>query len=165
MAKNKKDGRCYVGVDVGGTKILAALANRRARFSPATRNHPRSADPEDTFAALVALVGGLLTENEVRPRDVRAMGITVPGIIDSATGNVVITPNMNLSGFPLGARLEREFGVPIALGNDVSMGTLGEQWLGAAALADSAVGIFVGTASAGNHHRRKTHHRSPRYGR
>jgi glucokinase len=39
--------------------------------------------------------------------------------------------------------------MPISLGNDVNLGTLGEYWLGSAALADSAVGIFVGTGIGG----------------
>ncbi len=56
---------------------------------------------------------------------------------------------MSLTGVALGTHLETRFRVPIALGNDCNLGTLGEVWLGSARAARSAFGIFVGTGIGG----------------
>ena len=52
---------------------------------------------------------------------------------------------MSLTGVAIGAHLEGRFHVPVAVGNDGNLGTLGETWLGSAREARSALGIWVGT--------------------
>jgi len=149
MAK-KKIGKIYLGIDIGGTKILAALARPSGKILARQRcATPRNAPPEEVLQTVVALVHQLLDAAKVRRRALQGIGLAVPGIVDPHEGRVVITPNMNLSGFEIVPPIESEFNVPVALGNDVNLGTLGEQWLGNAALADSAVGIFVGTGIGG----------------
>ncbi len=69
--------------------------------------------------------------------------------MDTDAGRIVVTPNMNLSDKEIVPPVTERFGVPVALGNDVNMGTLGEKWLGAARAASSAVGIFWGTGIGG----------------
>lgn len=149
MAAKKAD-KLYVGVDVGGTKILAALARSSGKILGRKRaTTPRGTDPQATVAAIRTTIEELLAENGVRRRQIRALGLAIPGVVDPEQGRVVVTPNMNLSGVKLVAQLAGTFRMPIALGNDVNLGTLGEYWLGSAALADSAVGIFVGTGIGG----------------
>jgi len=70
-------------------------------------------------------------------------------VVDPRRGHVVVTPNMNLSGVDVVAPLEAALGVPVVLGNDCNLGTLGEVWLGAARGAQSAFGILVGTGIGG----------------
>jgi glucokinase len=71
-------------------------------------------------------------------------------VVDPAKGRIVICPNMKgLSGLRIGPELAHRFGVPVAIENDVNLGTLGETWLGAAARSASAVGIFIGTGIGG----------------
>ncbi|MFO8012271.1 MAG: ROK family protein, partial [Phycisphaerae bacterium] len=80
-----------------------------------------------------------------RRRGSRGLGACCVSKLNPQKGRVVATPNMNLSDTQIVARLEARFGVPVALGNDTDLGTLGETWLGAARGARSAFGIFVGT--------------------
>jgi glucokinase len=150
MAKKSKNNKLYLGVDVGGTKILAALVRESGKIAGRKRcSTPRTANPEETLTAVLDLAKDVLSAAGVDNDALAGIGVAVPGIVDSHQGRVAITPNMNLTGFPMGQRLRKAFSVPVALGNDVNLGTLGEQWLGAAALADSAVGIFVGTGIGG----------------
>lgn len=150
MSKKKKIGRCYIGVDVGGTKILAALVRPSGKILARSRcSTPRTENPEDVLAALLDMIRSILAEAKLDAKALAAIGVAVPGIVDPVSGHIVVTPNMNLSGFPLAERLQAAFETHIVLGNDVNLGTLGEQWLGAAAMADSAVGIFVGTGIGG----------------
>ncbi len=148
MSKSKKDVKLYLGIDVGGTKTLAALVQSSGKILARRRAPTPRGAPEETLATVVETIQELLAESGADRDLLRGIGIAVPGII-GPDGEIVVTPNLNLSGFDMRPRLEREFNLPVALGNDVNLGTLGEQWLGAAAFADSAVGIFVGTGIGG----------------
>jgi glucokinase len=149
MAK-KSNQKYYIGVDVGGTKILAALTRASGKILARKRcPTPRNAQPDEVLATVVGVIDELLAGKKLNRKAVRAIGLAVPGVVDAERGRVVVTPNMNLSGFDIADRLKKHFDATIAVGNDVNLGTLGEQWLGAAAFADSAVGIFVGTGIGG----------------
>ena len=143
-------GGVYLGVDVGGTKIQASLALEAgvvlARRRLAT---PREGGVKAAVGAIRSLVHRILDKQAVAPEALRAIGVVVPGVVDPDRGRVVSTANMDLSGAELVRDLEADFGVPVALGNDCNVATLGEKWLGAARRADSAVGIFVGTGIGG----------------
>ena len=140
----------YLGVDVGGTKIMAALVERSGNILARKRGAtPRDGSAEDALAAILQIMDDLLAEEHVGPQELTAIGLVIPGVVDPDAGRVVVTPNMNLTGLEIVPQVSERFGVPVALGNDVNMGTLGEKWLGAAQRAQSAVGIFVGTGIGG----------------
>lgn len=146
----KPKTRWYLGIDIGGTKILAALADETGTIAARLRTStPRTGPPEEVLAAVAGLVDRLLGQARLRPQRLRAMGIAVPGVVDPKKGYVVVTPNMNLSGVEIVPWLTSRYHVPVALGNDCNLGTLGEAWLGAARRARSAFGMFVGTGIGG----------------
>ena len=150
MPKKRKSVKRFIGVDIGGTKILAVLARASGKILARKRcATPRDGQPDEVLATVVGLIDELLAAEDLKRDAIRAIGLAVPGIVDEKLGRVVVTPNMNLDGFDVADRLRNHFKAVIAVGNDVNLGTLGEQWLGAAALADSAVGIFVGTGIGG----------------
>ena len=149
MAKNGKPA-LYVGVDVGGTKILAALVESSGKVLARSRcETPRGGAAERTIDVIEEAIEDVLAAQKVKPKHLAAIGLAIPGIVDSDRGRVVLTPNMNLTGAQVVAPLRKRFGAPVALGNDVSLGTLGEQWLGAANGVPSAAGIFWGTGIGG----------------
>jgi len=141
----------YLAVDIGGTKILAALVDasgmvlRRRKHST-----PREGSPETLCRALEEAVTELLRETKnVALGDLAAMGIGVPGVVDPDEGLVVVMPNLGLSNTRLGDYCQKTFGLPVAIGNDCNVGILGERWLGSARGAASAMGILVGTGVGG----------------
>ncbi len=87
----------------------------------------------------------VLNKGKVAAGELTAIGVAVPGVVDPDSARVVVTPNMSLTGVAIGAHLEGRFHVPVAVGNDGNLGTLGETWLGSARGAGSALGIWVGT--------------------
>ncbi|MFO7956591.1 MAG: ROK family protein [Candidatus Brocadiia bacterium] len=140
----------YVGVDVGGTNITTALVREDGDIIERNKNRtPRQGTPEDALNAIIQTIDELLEDAEVPPGELAAVGLTVPGVVNPDEGLVVVTPNMNLSGLHAVEPAEEHFGVPVVLGNDVNVGTLGESWLGAARGADSVVGMFIGTGIGG----------------
>lgn len=138
--------RLYVGMDVGGTKIRTSLVSEAGTiFAHLKAQTPRDCASEVTIEAIKSSIHELLESQNLSPSRITAIGIAIPGVVEPETGNIVVTPNMNLTGVPLGSILTEAFGIPVFLSNDGNLGTLGETWLGAARNARSAVGIFVGT--------------------
>jgi len=138
--------RLYLGVDVGGTKIQASLIEESGTIRGRQRNPtPREGGPDEVVAAIEEAMQEVVRKNGREMGDVTAIGMAVPGVVDPDKGLVVVTPNMNLTGVPIGPHLKDRFQVPVAVGNDCDLGTLGETWLGSARQARSAVGILVGT--------------------
>jgi glucokinase len=106
---------------------------------------PRKCGADVTIHALEDSIKALIRERNLLPGELAGIGIAVPGTVQQETGFIVETPNMNLSGVDLGAYMKSQFDIPVAIGNDCNLGTLGECWLGSGRGASSCVGIFVGT--------------------
>ncbi|MDR2169291.1 MAG: ROK family protein [Planctomycetaceae bacterium] len=137
----------YVGVDVGGTKIQASLITGSGSVLASNRrNTPRNCPSELTLDVIEESICELLSLQDHSLDQLSGVGIAAPGVVCSETGNIVVTPNMNLSGVELGRIMrERLGGVRVEVGNDCNLGVLGECWLGSGRSANMAVGIFVGT--------------------
>lgn len=136
----------YIGIDVGGTKIQVSLVDETGMVLGSERRAtPREPESEATIQEIVSGIDALLVAQQKTLKETAAIGIAVPGVVDVETGRVVITPNMNLSGVDLGRMMADRYRIPVAVGNDCNLGTLGECWLGSARNTSSCVGIFIGT--------------------
>jgi len=144
-----KETRPFIGIDVGGTKIAAALVDGAGQILYGPRREKTRRRRETILAQIEAAVDNALQGGKLTADQITGLGIGVPGVVDSARGVVIHTPNVDLSGLELKAALEKKFGIPTFLGNDVNLGTLGEKWIGAAREVESAVGVFVGTGIGG----------------
>ena len=140
----------FVGVDVGGTKILAAVVSARGEILGREKaSTPRGRGAKAVLAAIAEVFEGAMRDADVKPRRLKAVGVGVPGVVDARGGRVLVAPNIPIAGAPIARELSRRFGAPVVLGNDVNAGLLGERWLGAARGVDDAVGIFPGTGVGG----------------
>lgn len=134
-----------MGIDVGGTKIQASLCKECGIVTASAREAtPRDASSEETVQAIISAINKALEEDEKTLKNLTAVGIAVPGVVDPQ-GNVVGTPNMNLGGVKLKSVLEAKLGVPVAVGNDGNLGALGESWIGSGHGSKSIISICVGT--------------------
>ena len=138
----------YVGVDLGGTKILALVVTvegevlSRAKRSTTTGDEPIS----DQIAAAI---DDALDEAGLSVDGIAGIGVAIPGVVDSQTGYMMTVPNLDIDDPQMVDVLRDRYDLPVAMANDVNLGTLAECWLGAGKGADSAVGIFVGTGIGG----------------
>jgi len=135
----------YLGIDIGGTKILAAAVSSTGRvLSRAKAKVPKGASSREVFELAAGLskaaLGGRLP---------RAIGVGVPGIVSPKGDKVLVAPNIKIAGFPLAARLKDRFKAHAVIGNDVSVGLLGEAWKGAAKGKKNVIGLFPGTGLGG----------------
>lgn len=135
-----------VGVDIGGTKVLAGVVDpdgsvvRTARRTTPGRR-VRVREVED------ALVEAVLEAAADSP--VGAVGIAAAGFVDSAGERVMFAPHLPWQGEPLRDLLEARLGCPVVLDNDANCAARAEAHHGAARGAASALMITMGTGIGG----------------
>ncbi len=139
----------YVAVDVGGTKILAAVVNESGKILVRQKEKTDRRSKKRLIEQTQEVISGVVKTSGLEKNAISGIALGVPGVVDSARGYVVLAPNAPLSDTPLGPLMREYFRLPVAIGNDVNLGVLGEQWRGAARKARSAFGIFVGTGIGG----------------
>jgi glucokinase len=144
-----KDESVYVGVDLGGTKILTVVFDSRLKaLATVKAKTPREANAASVVAALTEAVQEALSQIGSK-RELGGVGVSIPGPLDRAKGIVRYTPNMGFKDYKLGAELADLFGAPAFLENDVQAGVYGELRAGALRGKRNAVGVFVGTGIGG----------------
>ncbi|MDQ3570366.1 MAG: ROK family protein [Actinomycetota bacterium] len=136
----------HIGIDLGGTKIYGVVLDDGIVAREAKRKTPVRGGPMGVVDAIADVVGQLGGHDGVS-----GVGIGAPGAVD-AQGVVQRAPN--LPGwdqpFALGEAMSESLdGVPVAVDNDVNVGTLAELRLGAAVGGTDVLGIFVGTGVGG----------------
>jgi glucokinase len=137
-----------LGVDLGGTKIAAALVDSAGRIVAHSRRTTRvergpDAIVTDLIAAAVAICG------QADGRRVVAMGVGVAGQVDPATGAVFNAPNLHWKDFPFQERVQENVRMPVSVLNDVQAATFGEWIHGAGRGSMDLVCIFAGTGVGG----------------
>ena len=136
-----------IGVDMGGTKILAGVVNAEGKIVSQAKTATNATEGADKVINRIAqCIREVIDQgNLAESAQIRAIGIGAPGPLDPDQGVVIFAPNLGWSNVPLKAKLETDLGIPTFLDNDVNVGTLGEYALGAGQGVKSLVGIFVGT--------------------
>ena len=140
------------GVDLGGTKIQAVVLGRAGRVvGQARRNTPRSGGPEAVTRDIALTVTEAAAVAGVRVRELAGVGVGAPGSIDVDTGSVVQVANIEgwTESFALGPVLSERLGVPVTVGNDVSVAVEAERRYGAGRGVRSFLGVFWGTGVGG----------------
>ncbi len=140
------------GLDLGGTKIQAVVTTRAARVvGQARRNTPTHGGPEQVVRDLVTTLREAAADAGIDARELRSVGIGAPGSIDVASGSVLQVANIpGLDRpFPLAPAVAAEAGVPVTLGNDVTVAVEAERRYGAGRGLRSFLGVFWGTGVGG----------------
>lgn len=140
--------RAFVGVDVGGTKLFAVVVTGEGEVI-GRHKEPTRQDGTRLAEQVAVAVEGAVADAGLKLEEVAGIGVGVPGVVDSRTGRFVKAPNLEIDDPYLILRLRERYEMPVAIGNDVNLGTLAEVWLGAGRGAQTVVGIFVGTGIGG----------------
>ncbi|MGD8737123.1 MAG: ROK family protein [Anaerolineae bacterium] len=150
-AENEATTPYVIGIDVGGTKILAAVVNGSGEIAAQAKQKTRAKEgPEAVLERIAATARQAVDKANIGWDRVAGVGIGAPGPVDPDSGIVFQPPN--LAGWDqvaLGPQLSQSLGVPVCLENDVNLGTLGEFSLGAGRGTKDMVGVFVGTGVGG----------------
>lgn len=143
-------GPPVVGIDLGGTKILAGVVGAGNQIlGRSKRPTPAQEGGDAILRSIVECVEDALAVAKVRRDEVAAAGIGSPGPLDSETGTILFSANMAVRNFPLGPLLSEKLGWPVLLQNDVRVGGYGEFKLGAGRGYRDIIAVFVGTGIGG----------------
>lgn len=140
------DAACIAAVDLGGTKVRAAVADLSCRILA------DFTEPTDKRGGLhvVRQIARLCREAAKKSRidfdRVRLAVVGVPGVPDRESGRIFLAPN--IPGFEdrnIASDLRSEIGVDVIFENDVNLAVTGEHWLGAGTGIDDLVYVALGT--------------------
>jgi glucokinase len=138
------DGKRVIGVDLGGTKILAGVVGRDGHVEQ-RREHPTPVtSQDDLLAGLDAAVHELLVD------DVAAIGFGIPSPIDQRTGRAQQAVNIPLdASVDFRDRMAEKFGLPVGIENDANAAAYAEFHFGAAREAHTMVMLTLGSGCGG----------------
>ncbi len=137
-----------LGIDLGGTKTLAAVVDiATGEVIASARKRTRAEKGQDFVSQRIKDLSAAAFEAAKLPSDasIVAVGVGAAGQIDRKAGVVVDAPNLGVKDMPLREILSKQFGKPVAVGNDVEVAALGEYLYGSGQGYSTFVCIFVGT--------------------
>ena len=144
------DNEYLVGVDLGGTKILAGV------FTPALKSVGKTKlstkaerGAEAVIDRIARCVRDAVDECDLEMKHCKGVGIGAPGSVDAENGRVVFAPNLEWKDFPLKKELEKRLEVPVFPGNDCNVATLGVYEKELDGKPRNVIGIFIGTGIGG----------------
>ncbi len=137
------DEKRVIGVDLGGTKILAGIVSREGHVEQ-RREHPTpTASQDELLAGLDAAVEELLTD------EIAALGFGLPSPIDQRSGRALQAVNIPLQDIDFRARMKERFGLPVGIENDANAATYAEFRFGAARDVETTIMLTLGTGCGG----------------
>ena len=151
MAETSSKGEYVVGVDLGGTKILAGVFKRSFECIGSSKLSTKSQRGVDSVVERIArCVQDAVDEADLSLKQVAGVGIGAPGAVDFAEGKVIFAPNMEgWKDVALKKDLEKALGVPVFVENDGNIAALGVHVAELKGKPKSLIGIFVGTGIGG----------------
>ncbi|HWR98677.1 MAG TPA: ROK family protein, partial [Candidatus Methanoperedens sp.] len=140
-----------IGMDLGGTNLRVAAIGREGGVAALHREETGAREgPEPVIERIVAAVRGVAARLETEGGSVRGVMLGAPGIISSAAGTVVSSPNLpGWRDVPLRDRVAAALGLPVRLENDANAAAYGEYWRGAGQGCASMVLLTLGTGVGG----------------
>lgn len=132
--------RFFIGVDIGGTTIVAARFSESEMFDraevPTGSRRPASEIMESLFAAI----------DQVITDEVVGIGIGMPGFMDTESGEILQINNIpSFKGFSVKRAVSEKYDLPAFQNNDANCFALGEAYYGAGKPFKNMIGITMGT--------------------
>lgn len=147
MARSDK---VWVGFDLGGTKMMAAVVNDRFEvLGRVKRKTKAQAGGDAGLARVIETIEMVLKETGTDEERLGGIGIASPGPLDLDDGVILDLPNLGWVNVQLKKNVSKAFGVEVVVGNDVDVGTYGEYCRGAGKGARCVLGLFPGTGLGG----------------
>lgn len=145
--------RYAVGVDFGGTKVLAAVVDlEKGKIAGEAKVRTSLFDSGGALMdRIYEVVDGALADAGMKAKDMEGIGVGIAGQVDAERGLLVGTANLSRSvvDLPMADLLKKRYGVPASLRNDVQIAAIGEARFGAGKDSNNFICVFVGTGIGG----------------
>ena len=138
-------------LDIGGTKVLGAIFDEQEKIVYRLKKKTKSGgdSSENIEQVILSVVEEMIAESGIKKNRIHAIAAGAPGVINQDKGVVLFSPNLPWRDYDIRTPIEKRFGVPFFIGNDVNVGVLGEYKYGAVKGFRNIVGFFVGTGMGG----------------
>ena len=136
--------KLYIGVDIGGTSIVAARFSESELLERAEVPTGSNRPAEEIMESLYEAIEKVITD------EVIGIGIGMPGFMNVETGEILQINNIpSFKGFAIKPRVEERFNLPAFQNNDANCFALGEAYYGAGKKYTNMVGVTLGTGLGG----------------
>ena len=144
------DEKYWLGFDLGGTKMMATVFDAGFKILGSHRTKTKGHEgAKEVLDRMIQTVKEASDDAHIKTQHLGAIGVGCPGPLDLDRGIILEAPNLGWKNVALKDTLEKEFGCPTVIANDVDSGTYGEYRFGAGQKARCAVGVFPGTGIGG----------------
>ena len=136
-----------IGIDLGGTKILIALVDRNTGevLEHVKKKTKKDKGPKNIVRKMLEGIEELIEISGKSFDEISSIGVGAAGQIDRKNGIIIAAANLDCYDLNLKEILTEKFNLPVYVGNDVEIATIGEQKFGAGKDCNDFVCVFVGT--------------------
>jgi len=134
----------YVGICFGVDTTSVGIADARGEIRVRREVPTLFGDAPAMMALAVSLVQEVCVEAGFPKDRLQAVGVTIAGLVDSATGSVALAPNLGWANVPVRELLGKALGVPVVVNNETNAGAIAEGRAGVARGVRSFVWVYVG---------------------
>jgi glucokinase len=134
-----------VGVDVGGTKVLAGVVDASGKVLATSRRDT----PREGGSALTKTIAEVALEL-MQQHSISAVGVSAAGFVSSDRKTMLATPNIaDWNGVQLDLELTKLIGLPVVIENDANAAAWGEAKFGAGRKQAHMMMLTIGTGVGG----------------
>ena len=118
-------GPIALGIDIGIKQTIVATSDLAGRVLSQER-FKTSPSAEKTVEKILDCAGKLIE----RGTSIEAIGVSVPGLVEPETGNVIFIPHFRWRDWDIAEQLKTATGLPVNIDNDANAAALAELWFG-----------------------------------
>jgi glucokinase len=150
MAENNGKSDHFIGVDLGGTKILTGVFNGSFQLRGTAKLSTKAQrGPQAVIMRIARCVRDAIDEADLDLKRIRGIGIGAPGTVDAEKGEVIFAPNLDWHEVALKEQLQEQIGLPVFVENDCNASALAVHVIELKGRPAHMLGIFVGTGIGG----------------
>ena len=139
-----------IGVDIGGTNLVAGLVDDTGRILAAAKTPTRAERGlQPVLDDILRITHSCVEKAGAEKGTIQSIGVGSPGIVDSRRGLLQYSNNLPFDDTPIAKILGQAWGLPVYVENDAKCAALGELFAGAAKGAQNAVIVTIGTGIGG----------------
>lgn len=140
----------FIGVDLGGTKILAGVFTPGLKRVGSTKMSTKAErGAEAVIERIARCVKDAVDECDLTLKQIKGVGVGAPAAVDPESGRVIFGPNLKWEDVPLQKELEKQLGLPVFIENDCNVCTLGVFETELDPKPRNLIGVFLGTGIGG----------------
>lgn len=139
-----------IGVDIGGTNLVAGLVDEKCRIIDKTDTPTLGKrSTEEIVEDIISLCKTLMQKHQLTDADIESIGLGVPGWCDTDAGVIWECDNVNFKNTPIAEMIQKQIRVSVRLANDADCAALGEAYGGATKDAAHSLMVTIGTGVGG----------------